>query len=152
MELIPIKETIEENKEFVNSPDCKETIHMSVDFYKKVGYHPPWIGYYAKEENQFVGSAGFKGQPVNNKVEIAYGTFEKFRQKGFGTRMCKQLVELAKRTDPSVIITARTLPEKNYSTRILESNNFELQGTVFDEEDGEVWEWKYNKSQAHNKS
>jgi len=45
--------------------------------------------------------------------------------------------------DRSVRITARTLPEKNYSTRILEKNNFVLLGFVTDPEDGEVWEWEY---------
>ncbi len=149
MELIPIKQTIEENEEFVNHPECRETIYMSVDHYKKVGYATPWIGYYAKYENQYVGSAGFKGRPRDGKIEIAYATFERFRSKGLGTKICRQLVELASRTDPSIIITARTLPEKNYSTRILENNDFELMGTVIDKEDGEVWEWKY--AQAYNK-
>ena len=68
---------------------------------------------------------------------------EKYRQQGVGTRICKQLVELSLATDASVRITARTLPEKNYSTRILEKNNFVLLGFVTDPEDGEVWEWEY---------
>jgi RimJ/RimL family protein N-acetyltransferase len=69
--------------------------------------------------------------------------FENYQQKGIATRICKQLVELSLATDPSVRITARTLPEKNYSTRILEKNNFVLLGFVTDSEDGEVWEWEY---------
>jgi len=145
MLLIPIKETIEENEQFVNIPDCQESIHMSVDFYKKVGFNPPWIGYYVKKGDQLIGLAGFKGQPVVGKVEIAYGTFERFRQKGLGTEICQLMVELSIKTDPSVVITARTLPDKNYSTRILEKNGFELLGTVIDKEDGEVWEWEYKK-------
>ena len=92
-----------------------------------------------------IGSAGFNGQPVVGKVEIAYGTFERFRQKGLGTEICQLMVELSIKTDPSVVITARTLPDKNYSTRILEKNSFELLGTVIEKEDGEVWEWEYKK-------
>ncbi|HEU5167581.1 MAG TPA: GNAT family protein [Chitinophagaceae bacterium] len=118
---------------------------MCIEFYKKVGFTLPWICYYVEENGELVGSAAFKGQPVNNTVEISYGTMENHRQKGVGTRICKQLVELSLATDPSVRITARTLPEKNYSTRILEKNNFVLLGFVTDPEDGEVWEWEYKR-------
>jgi len=141
--LIPIKETLEENKEFVANPACQQTIYMTVDFYKKVGFAPPWICYYVQMENELVGSAGIKGKPVNGTIEIAYGTMEHQRQKGIGTAICKLLVELSLKTDPAIRITARTLAEENYSTKILRKNSFELLGTVIDAEDGEVWEWLY---------
>ena len=143
MELLPIKEKPEENEEFINNPLCGESIYMTLDFYKKVGFVPPWIGYYAKQDGDLVGAAGFKGQPINGMVEIAYGTFEKHQKQGIGTAICRQLVELSLKTDSSVKITARTLPEKNFSTRILEKNNFFFNGIVIDAEDGEVWEWVY---------
>jgi len=145
MTLLPIKQTLEENETFANNPLCKETLGMCIGFYKKVGYNPPWICYYIEENGELVGSAAFKGQPINSTVEISYGTMEDHRQQGVGTRIRKQLVELSLATDPSVRITARTLPEKNYSTRILEKNNFILLGFVTDPEDGEVWEWEYKK-------
>ena len=143
MQLIPIKETFEENEEFVNNPLCQDTIHMTIDFYKRVGYVEPWIGYYAEENGDIVGSGGFKGQPINGTVEIAYGTIEKYRNQGIGTAICKLLVELSLKTDPSIEITARTLPEENYSVRVLKKNHFLFIGTVNDPEDGEVWEWLY---------
>jgi RimJ/RimL family protein N-acetyltransferase len=149
---LPIKQTAEENEEYINNPLCIETIFMSIDFYKKVGFTPPWICYYAEENGELVGNAAFKGKPVNNTVEIAYGTMEAQRQKGVGTRICKQLVELSYATDPAVRITARTLPEKNYSTRILEKNQFILLGTVMDPEDGEVYEWEYKGPFLNNNS
>jgi len=145
MTLLPIKQTLEENETFANNPLCKETLGMCIGFYRKVGYNPPWICYYIEENGELVGSAAFKGQPINNTVEISYGTMEDHRQKGVGTRICKQLVELSLATNPSVRITARTLPEKNYSTRILEKNNFILLGFVTDPEDGEGWEWEDKK-------
>ena len=37
---------------------------------------------------------------------------ESHRQKGAGTKICKQLVELSLANDPSARITKRTLPEK----------------------------------------
>jgi ribosomal-protein-alanine N-acetyltransferase len=145
MHLIPIKENIEDNKEFTGEPLCKESLYMTIGFFKKVGYKIPWIGYYAKQNEILVGSAAFKGAPQNGTVEIAYGTFEPYRQKGIGTEICKLLVEISLRTDPSVKITARTLPQKIFSTKILEKNGFEFSGVVNDPEDGDVWEWVYCK-------
>ncbi len=143
MELIPIKKELEENGEFATEPLTLETIRMTIDFYKKVGFVPPWIGYFAKLEGELIGSAGFKGKPVNGTVEIAYGTFEKYRKKGIGSVICKQLVELSLKTNPLVRITARTLPEKSFSSRILDKNDFFCIGIVNDPEDGEVWEWEF---------
>jgi ribosomal-protein-alanine N-acetyltransferase len=145
MDLIPINEHIEDNKEFTDNPLCRETIYMTIGFFKRVGYKKPWISYYATEKGSLVGCGGFKGAPQNGVVEIAYGTFESSRQKGVGTEICKLLVELSIKTDPSVTITARTLPQKNFSTRILEKNGFIFSGLVNDPEDGDVWEWVYPK-------
>ena len=143
MKFLPINKTLEENKDFSSNPLCHETLKMCVDFYKRVGFNPPWICYYAEENGELVGSAAYKGRPVNSTVEISYGTMEDHRQKGVGGRICKHLVELTLATDPSVRITARTLPEHNYSTKILQKNNFILLGIVDDPEDGPVWEWEY---------
>lgn len=116
---------------------------MCIAFYKKIGFDPPWICYYVEENGELIGNAAFKGKPVNNTVEIAYGTMEAHRQKGVGTRICRQLVEVGLAADPSVRIIARTLPEANFSTRILEKNNFIFIGMVNDPEDGDLWEWEY---------
>jgi RimJ/RimL family protein N-acetyltransferase len=146
MNFLPIKRTLEENNAFANNPLCKESLDMCIEFYKRVGFNPPWICYYVEENGEIIGNAAFKGRPINNTVEIAYGTMEAYRQKGVGTKICKKLVELSLATDPSVRITARTLPENNYSTKILRKNKFILLGTVNDPEDGDVWEWEYKKS------
>lgn len=146
MRLLPIKRTLSENEVFANNPLCIESLNMCIEFYKRVGFNPPWICYYAEENDELVGNAAFKGRPANNTVEIAYGTMEGHRQKGIGARICKHLVELSLATDPAVRITARTLPEHNFSTKILEKNNFILLGIVNDPEDGEVWEWEYRKN------
>lgn len=143
MQLIPILPTLAENTEFLQHPACAEFLPMSIAFFEKVGYNPPWIGYYAQLNGQYVGSGAFKGAPANGRVEIAYTTFDAFRQHGIGTEICRALVALATQADPTITITARTLPERNFSTRILEKNGFAWTGTVMDEEDGEVWEWQY---------
>lgn len=143
MELIPIKETLEDNEEFLNHPLCREILPMSVDYYKKIGYAAPWVGYFAQQNGELVGSAGFKGAPANGKIEIAYSTFEAFQNRGIGTQICRQLVEISLQTDPTVKITARTLENDGYSAKILIKNHFTSVGMVIDPEDGEVWEWVY---------
>lgn len=146
LEILPIAEHLSENKEFSENPAIDQTnLEMSVDFYKKVGFQPPWIGYFVQLNNEIVGMAAFKGKPVNNKVEIAYGVLPPYMQKGIGTAICRILVNLALSADANIIIMARTLPEENYSTKILRKNNFKLLGKVFDAEDGVVWEWEYQK-------
>ncbi|MCD6013123.1 MAG: family N-acetyltransferase [Flavipsychrobacter sp.] len=143
MILLPIKQKLEDNPQFTSHPDCQESIYKSVEFYENIGYHIPWIGYYASSNDQLVGTAGFKGKPVNGRVEIAYGTFPAHRHKGIGAEICRQLVMLARATNPSITIFARTLPEENHSTSILKKNGFLYKGVVYDPEDGEVWEWEY---------
>jgi RimJ/RimL family protein N-acetyltransferase len=145
MELLAIKERLYENHAFVENPDCQDSLYICIDFYKRVGFNPPWICYYVQLEGSLVAAAAFKGKPVNGKVEIAYGTFPAYQQKGVGTRVACELVQLSLKTDPSVRITARTLMEENFSVRILRKNNFKLLGTIMDDEDGEVWEWEYEQ-------
>ncbi len=148
LELIPIRKELGENTDFAGHPDCKESLLVTLEYYKKIGFEIPWIGYYASVGHVLVGSAGFKGKPVDGRVEIAYGTFLRYREKSIGTAICKQLVQLALKTDPSVRICARTFENENYSSKILKRNGFELLGTVIDDEDGEVWEWEYNKTKS----
>jgi len=143
--LIPIKERLEDNSEFIGQPDCRESLEMSVLYYMRIGYRIPWIGYFASMNNNFVGGAGFKGRPIDGKVEIAYGTFPAFQKMGIAAEMCRQLIVLAHATDPTVRIMARTLMEESYSTRVLRKNNFVCNGTVMDTDDGEVWEWEFVK-------
>lgn len=144
MELEPITpESNPRDRGFSEDSPAGSTLKMQVDYYSKIGFHPPWVGYLAMVNGIPVGMGGFKGRPSNNKVEIAYFTFPENEGKGIGTQICKALVELARAGDPQVEITARTLPEKNASTQILTRNGFAFFGVIQDPEDGEVWEWKY---------
>ncbi|MFN8349257.1 MAG: GNAT family protein [Spirosomataceae bacterium] len=145
MNLILIKENLADNDELLNHPRCREILQMSVDYYKKIGYAAPWVGYFVQLNGAIVGSAGFKGAPLNGTIEIAYGTFEEFQNRGIGAAICKQLVNLSQQTDPTIKITARTLENDGFSAKILLRNGFQLLGTVMDPEDGEVWEWVYQE-------
>jgi len=145
MRLIPIKEHLYENEAFLAHPECSKTVDMCVDFYKKVGFNPPWICYYVELDGDLVAGFAFKGKPVNGRVEIAYVVFPEHQHKGIGTHAAQLLVELAAETDPNVVVTARTLPEESYSVRLLRKNNFKWTGMVEDKDDGAVWEWEYQK-------
>ncbi len=144
MKLVPIKEFVEENEDLMNKEECLELIEMSLEFYERVGYVPPWICYFVEREGAIIGSGGIKGKPINGMIEIAYGTMEKYQHQGVGTGICKLLVDLSLKTDPSVKVMARTLPENRFSCRVLEKNDFTCVGTVDDPEDGLVLEWVYN--------
>ena len=146
MELLPIYQTEAENAHFAASPDCWETVLACVDFYGRIGYVPPWICYIVRRDDQLVAGIGFKGQPVNNTVEIAYGTFPAYQRQGIAAEGCRMLVELALQTDPDLRVTARTLPQESYSTKTLKKNGFRCLGLIWDNEDDDVWEWEYVKS------
>ena len=142
---IDIDETL--NSRFDKNPECLDVLNVYPDYYKRVGYTKPWIGYFATMDgNEIIGCGGYKGKPREGKIEIAYGTFKKYEGQGIATEICRQLVLLALQTDPSVRITARTFLESNASTQVLKRNGFECTGIVYDEEDGDVWEWELKKT------
>lgn len=112
-------------------------------YYVLIGFTPPWNGYLFKDGDQWIGTGGYKGGPVDGRVEIAYAVLSEEEGKGYGTMICRQLIQIALEFDPAISIFARTLKEENASSTILRKNGFEFQGVVTDEEDGEVWEWAY---------
>lgn len=143
MNLKPI--TLQEDKtnEMYASADCQQLLSMYDDFYPKIGFNIPWVGYFVVRQDKIVGSCGFVGQPKDGKVEIAYWTFKEFEGQGIASFACKELVTIAKQTNPNVTITAKTAPEHNASTKILENNNFAFTEIVQDEEIGDAWLWTH---------
>ncbi len=151
MNFLPIEMDNALNAKFKDNPECLAILNVFQEHYTKVGFQKPWIAYFASnDKDEIIGGGGFKGQPKNGKVEISYGTFKNFEGQGIGTGICKQLVSLALQIEPSIQITARTLPENRASIRILEKNGFQSVGTVFDEEDGNVLEWVFKNSAPNN--
>ena len=128
---------------------CRQVYEMQMKLYDNIGYHEPWIGYFIRRGDQIIGTCSFKGKPVDGKVEIAYFTFPEFEHQGIATMACKTLTRMAIRCDSSVRVTARTLPEDNYSTKVLKKNGFTCIGTIADPEDGELWEWHYLTGRDH---
>jgi RimJ/RimL family protein N-acetyltransferase len=112
--------------------------------YVSGGFDEPWICYIVLAESTPVGTCGFKSSPRDDRVEIAYFSFPGFEGRGFATAMAMELVAIARRHNPSVIVAAQTLPERNASHRVLEKLGFSHVATLEHPEDGTVWEWQLN--------
>jgi len=145
MKLKPITQQEDKSNELYTSSDCQTLLAMYDDFYPKIGYNFPWVGYFVVRQDKIVGSCSFVGQPIDGKVELSYWTFKEFEGQGIASFACKELVIIAKQADPSLTITAKTAPEKNASTKILESNNFVFTEIVQDDEIGDAWLWTQKK-------
>jgi RimJ/RimL family protein N-acetyltransferase len=123
-------------------PDISEGVCRAMaNLYDEIGFEEPWIGYLAFVGDAAVGTCGFKSAPFGGRVEIAYFTFPGWEDRGIATSMATELVAVARRCDPAITVTARTLPERNASHRVLEKLDFRRLGFVEDPEDGTVLEW-----------
>lgn len=145
MKLKQITQQEDKTKELYASADCQTLLAMYDDFYPKIGYNFPWVGYFIIREGKIVGSCSFVGQPIGGRVELSYWTFKEFEGQGIASFACKELVTIAKQADPSLTITAKTAPENNVSTKILENNNFVFTEIVQDDEIGDAWLWTHKK-------
>lgn len=141
MELRIIKQNEVKTDNLFKSVDCQTLLQIYENYYPKVGFNLPWVAYLVLRQNQVVGSCSFTGQPNDGKVEIAYWTFKEFEGQGIASFACKELIKISKNADQKVAITAKTAPEKNASTKILEKNNFTLTAIVQDDEIGDAWLW-----------
>jgi [ribosomal protein S5]-alanine N-acetyltransferase len=141
MRLQPIHLYEDKTKELYVSSECQELINTYEQYYPQIGFHPPWIGYFIIKDGQVVGSCSFTGPPVEGKVEIAYWTFKTFEGQGIASFACQQLLAMARATDPTIVLTAKTAPEENASTKILVRNGFTYVGIVQDEGIGDAWQW-----------
>lgn len=143
MKLIHVSRAGMPAEDIPDLPDAaKEVGAAYVDLYKRMGFVPPWLGYFALDGSVCVGTCGFKSPPVANRVEIAYFTFPGFEGRGYATRMAEALIERGRMADMKVVIAAQTLPQESASTTILRRLGFAMVGTVDHPEDGPVWEWQ----------
>lgn len=129
---------------------CKEIFKSYPSYYYKTGYNPPWIGYFVMRDETVVGVGGFVGKPINGNIEIAYGTRKEYEKQGIATFTCGQLIAIAKATDPTVIITAKTLPKPNPSTTVLQRNGFVFTGITQDDDIGDAWLWTHAMNNLSN--
>jgi RimJ/RimL family protein N-acetyltransferase len=122
---------------------ARPVITQTVRLYERRGFVVPWTGYLAVAGAACVGCCGFASPPVENTVEIAYGTFPEFQNRGVATQLARRLVDIALATNSSVKIIAHTLMEENASAHILRKIGFAFAGPVNHPEDGWIWKWRY---------
>jgi RimJ/RimL family protein N-acetyltransferase len=141
MNLRVIERHEDKTNEAYNSSECQQLLEAYEDFYPKIGFDLPWVGYFVMRDEKIVGSCGFVGRPKDGVVEIAYWTFKEFEGQGIASFACQELVSIAHKADQSVRVTAKTAPENNASTKILEKNGFVFKEIVQDHEIGDAWLW-----------
>ena len=119
MNLEPIHIDEDQSKAIYANPYCVEIFKSYPAFYYKVGYIPPWIGYFVVEQNEVLGACGFVGKPKDGRVEIAYGTRQN-RGKGSCFLSCRHLIQIARTADQGIIIWAKTAPENSFVDKYFE--------------------------------
>ena len=110
--------------------------------YGDLGFHPPWISYLAFLDGEMVGGGAFVGPPTPAGVEIAYFTRADREGRGHAGRTAAALVGIARAADPALPVWAKTLPQHNASTRILQQLGFSPTGIVQDHDIGDAWRWE----------
>jgi RimJ/RimL family protein N-acetyltransferase len=80
----------------------------------------------SKLENKMIGDLCIVGEPnVNGEIEIGYGTYEEFQNRGFMTEIVSGIIEWAK-TQPKVnSLIASTEKTNTASFKVLEKNMFQ---------------------------
>ena len=103
-------------------------------------YHTIWIAI-DRRTQQIVGDAKFKGEPDEDDatVEIGYGTYPAFRERGYMTEMVGGLLRWAGQQPGIGRVVADTEAGNLASQRVLEKNGFRQ----YDQVDGMLW-WAYS--------
>ena len=110
--------------------------------YERIAFVRPWLCFVGLEDGVPVAVGGYKSQPVERRVEIAYGAVPGHEGNGHATTLAAELVRVARLQDEGLTIVAQTLPEENASGSVLKKLGFEMMRTVDHPEDGLVWEWE----------
>jgi [ribosomal protein S5]-alanine N-acetyltransferase len=143
MKLVPISSAGKPAESIGQLPAVAAEVGSAyVELYGLMGFVSPWLGHFVLVDSTCIGTCGFKGPPLHNRVEIAYFTFPEYEGLGYATRMARALVDMARETDQGLIVAAQTLPQESASTAILRKLGFTLKASINHPEDGEVWEWQ----------
>ncbi|WP_373515289.1 GNAT family N-acetyltransferase [Persicitalea sp.] len=96
-----------------------------------------------RPDNMLVGSCGYKGEPdAEGRVEIGYEIRPSHQNLGIATEAARGLVNHAFTHSEVKKVIAHTIPEENYSTRILQKVGFFRTDDFSDPEDGLMWRWE----------
>jgi len=141
MQLRILDENEDKFDDLFASAEAQQLLEIYDEYYPRIGFEPPWVAYLVIEAGEVLGTGSFTGTPQDGVVEIAFWTFPEFQGQGVASYVCRQLVGIAQDEDPEVVITAKTAPGPNPSTRILENNGFVYRKIVEDDEIGDAWLW-----------
>jgi ribosomal-protein-alanine N-acetyltransferase len=124
------------------SPELKEAFEQTIlpnvaDKSKNYLYSTLWTAI-SKIDNKMVGDLVIVGEPnADGEIEIGYGTYDEFQNKGFMIELLGGMKEWAK-TQPEIkAILASTAKTNPASFKVLEKNNF-----IKIEETELVFNWK----------
>lgn len=88
-----------------------------------------------------VGSAAFKGEPVNGRIEIGYGVAAGYAGQGFATAGVRQVVEQALAQPEVAEVYAQTAVGNLASRRVIQKAGFRPIGQHKCEHDGLMDQW-----------
>lgn len=121
------------------------------DFLVKDPSRLQWPAYFIihRSDNMLIGSCGYKNNPDETGItEIGYEIKAEYRNQGLATETARLLIDRAWRSPVVQAVLAHTLAEINPSVKVLQKCGMEFVDTVFDEEDGEIWQWKIERPKA----
>jgi [ribosomal protein S5]-alanine N-acetyltransferase len=111
------------------SEELKEALEQTIlpnvaDKSKNYLYSTIWTAI-SKTENKMVGDICIYGEPnANGEIEIGYGTYDEFQNKGFMTEIVKGIIDWVKTQIKVKSIIASTEKTNVASFKVLEKNNF----------------------------
>lgn len=110
------------------SPELRDaleyTIIPSMTDHSNYFYYTLWT-IIAKDTNHIIGDLCFIGEPNHDgEIEIGYGTYEMFREKGYMKEAISGMIEWAAKQDKVKSLIAHTLKSNRASYTLLIKNNF----------------------------
>ena len=111
------------------STELKEALEQVIlpnvaDKSKNYLYSTIWTAI-AKEENKMIGDICMYGEPnKNGEIEIGYGTYDEFQNKGFMTEIVRGIINWVKTQTEVKSIIASTDKTNQASFKVLEKNDF----------------------------
>jgi [ribosomal protein S5]-alanine N-acetyltransferase len=124
------------------SPELKEALENTIipnvaDKTKNYLYSTIWTAI-SKRENKMIGDLCIVGEPnADGEIEIGYGTYDEFQNKGFMTEIVSGIIAWTKSQPNVKSIIASTDKTNPASSRVLEKNNFVKTG-----ESETLFNWK----------
>jgi [ribosomal protein S5]-alanine N-acetyltransferase len=131
------------------SPELKEALENTIlpkvaDKNKNYLYSTLWTAI-SKTENKMVGDLCMYGEPnTNGEIEIGYGTYIEFQNKGFMTEIVGGIIEWTKTQTIVKSIIASTDKTNTSSFKVLEKNSFIKVG-----ETETLLNWKFELSKEN---